>query len=321
MSNIPNIDSEMARALRESEARVVGLEPCTEGIHPMSAVRERYLFGRRYWNHDAPELHEVVNECVITPERNIPVRLYRPNDNPRLPVLIYAHGGGFVVGNLDSHDKICRLLALGSEAAVLAVDYALAPEYKFPRPLVEVQAVIDALPGFSDRFNLDIDRLALGGDSAGASISLGVALALRDEAPKTFACLKALLLFYGNFGLGTNCESARLFGTPEYGLDLDKMAFYRASYVANEADHDNPRLNQLAADLTGMPRMLILAAGLDPLLDNADALAKRCEVFSVPHEVQVYPGVLHGFLHLTRTVAKARAAIGDGARTLRDAFG
>lgn len=315
--SLPNIDAEMANALAEMQARVQGLAPITEGVDPMAKVRERYLFGRRYWNHDAPELAEVTNHVIATPERQIPIRIYRPSVETPLPVLVFSHGGGFVVGNLDSHDKICRLLALSSGVAVLAVDYALAPEYKFPRPLVEVRAVLDALPRLAKDHGLDPTRIALGGDSAGASISLGVALELKDEAPQLFQTLRTLILYYGNYGLGIESDSARKFGAPEYGLDLEKMKFYRASYVENAADHDDPRLNQLQANLAGLPPTFVAAAGLDPLLDNAPALVEKLRAASVVHELKIYDGVLHGFLHLTRTVSKARQALEDGAKALR----
>ncbi|MCH9671669.1 MAG: alpha/beta hydrolase fold domain-containing protein [Gammaproteobacteria bacterium] len=320
MSDIPNIDPEMAAAMAQMQELVRGLPVLTEGVDPMPKVRERYLFGRRYWNHDAPELAEVVNETVVTAERVVPIRIYRPSDESSLPVLVFSHGGGFVVGNLDSHDKICRLLALHSGAAVIAVDYALAPEFKFPRPLEEVRAVLDALPGLAASYRLDAGRVALGGDSAGASISLGVALELRDANPAQFQSLRSLLLYYGNFGLGVDSESARKFGTPEYGLDVNKMKFYRASYVAEPAHHDDPRLNQLRANLQGLPPTFLAAAGLDPLLDNVPALAEKLAAVGVSHQVKIYDGVLHGFLHLTRSVAKARQALAEGGDALRTAF-
>ena len=177
---------------------------------PIDAVREQYLAGRAFWNEVGPDLPTVRDYQVAAPAGPVMVRLYRPSpDGQSLPVLLYCHGGGFIYGNLDSHDNICRQIAERSGWAVLAIDYHLAPEYKFPIPLEDVHAVIDWLDGQAPALGLNLDRVAMGGDSAGASITVGVALELRDQRPDY---LQKMILIYGNHGLGPECQSVKLYG-------------------------------------------------------------------------------------------------------------
>ena len=150
----------------------------------------------------------------------------------------------------------------------------------------------------------------MGGDSAGASITMGTALSLKAAGRAN--ALKFMLLFYGNYGLGYDCESSRKYNDEIFGLSDTRRKFYRSSYVANEADHDDPRLNHLSADLAGLPPAFLGAAEMDPLCDNTPALSERLTAAGVENSFTIYPGVLHGFLHLTRTVERARNALNDG---------
>lgn len=312
--SIPGIDLEMAAAmLKARELTPEGrLDVATA---PIEAVRAQYLAGRAYWNEDGPILPRVRDHLVDGPHGPVPVRFYCPRRGATLPLLLYFHGGGFVYGSIASHDKICRWLADGSGAAVISVDYRLAPEFKFPTPLDEAVAVLDWAIANAGELRIDPERVGLGGDSAGASISLGTALTLR-EAGRPDA-IKFLLLFYGSYGLGYDTESSRKFGSEFFGLPEARRRFYRSCYVADEADHADPRLNQLSADLSGLPPAFIGAAEMDPLCDNSPALSKALRAAGVATELRIYPGVLHGFLHMTRMVTLARVALDDAADAIR----
>jgi acetyl esterase len=220
-----------------------------------------------------------------------------------------------VYGSIVSHDKICRWLADGSGAAVASVDYRLAPEHKFPTPLDEAVAVLDWVIANAGELGVDSGRIGMGGDSAGASITLGTALTLKATGRSDV--LKFLLLFYGNYGLGYDSLSSRRYNDDIFGLPEARRRFYRSCYVAGEADHDDPRLKPLSADLSGLPPAFIGAAEMDPLCDNSPALSEALRAAGVATELRVYPGVLHGFLHMTRMVTLAREALDDAADALR----
>ena len=139
--NLPGIDIEMAGAMLKSRERQPEGAPDVT-VTPIADVRAQYLAERAYWNEDGPALPRITDQSVKGPHGPIPIRLYYPRGNPNLPLLIYLHGGGFIKGSIESHDKICRWIASRSGAAVASVDYRLAPEHKFPTPLEEAVATI-----------------------------------------------------------------------------------------------------------------------------------------------------------------------------------
>ncbi len=288
-------------------------------VETIGEMREHYLRGRKYWNEDVPAMASVGNFQVAAPAGPIGVRLYRPEATGTLPLLLYCHGGGFVYGNLDSHDNVCRQLASRSGWAVLAIDYHLAPEHKFPTPLDDVQAVIDWLEaGAAAEQDLDLGMVAVGGDSAGASIMLGVAMDCRQRRP---GFLKQLILIYGNYGLGDDCDSMRLYGGGEFGLGPDLRKFFRGSYLGRAEDWQDPRIAALSADLSGLPPVLLLAAEMDPLHDNSPAMKEKLDAAGVPAESVTIDGVLHGFMHYTRCCERSVAAHDKAAAVLRAAAG
>ena len=277
-------------------------------------ARRRYREERATWNADAPELPRIEATTAPGPRREIPLRLYYPEAESALPLLIYLHGGGWMLGDLDTHDKIMRLLALESGAAVAGIDYALAPEHKFPSQIEECLAASLWLEQNGADLDIDSTRMAIGGDSAGANLSLAVALSLRDQRHDT---LKAMLLYYGAFGLKDSL-SRRLFGSEEDGLSEQELVHYRDCLLRGPEDLDDPRFNLLAADLSRLPPAFVAAAEFDPLLDDSKALVALMEAQGSYAEFKLYTGVLHGFLHYSRVLTKAREAVAEGARFLRE---
>jgi acetyl esterase len=284
-------------------------------VETVGKMRSHYLKSRKFWNEEVPDMAMVEDFSVRAPAGDIQVRLYKPSTKADLPLLLFCHGGGFVYGNLDSHDNFCRQLASRSGWAVLAIDYHLAPEHKFPTPLADVRATIDWLDGKAYELGLDLSVVAAGGDSAGAAIMIGTAMDLRQSHPDF---LKQLVLIYGNYGLGDDCNSMRLYGGREFGLGSELRAFFRGSYIARQEDRDDPRVAVFQSDLAGLPSVALLAAEMDPLHDNSPALAKKLEVVGVPVVCHSYPGVLHGFMHYTRFCEVSVAAHKDAAAALRN---
>ncbi|QEX23915.1 acetyl esterase [Hypericibacter adhaerens] len=304
------LDPEMKAALVESQ-RLYGSQVLD--WRDLATMREAYERERRFWNREGPALAEVKDFAIPGPYGSIPLRLLRPARDKLLPALVFLHGGGYVLGNLDTHDRIMRLLAAKSGAAVLGIDYRLAPEHKFPTQLDEIAATLDWLTKEGRGVGVDAVRLALGGDSAGAHLSLGTAVGLQGKPP----AIKALLLYYGSYGLADSM-SMRLCANDLDGVKPSDLAFYRDSYVRGPRDHEDRRLDCLAADLAGLPPAYILALEFDTLRDDSLTLAELLGRAGVPCRLTRHDGVLHGYLHYNRMIPKAMQAIEEGAAALRD---
>lgn len=299
-------------AVAKSREQNAALKP--QATDALSLAREGYNHERAYWNSFPVALPSVQDLSIDTPAGTVRLRMYKPQTGALLPVLMYLHGGGYILGNLDSHDRICRLLALHSGWAVLAVDYALAPEKQFPVQPDQVFAVLQHVAAHGAALGVDSLRIAIGGDSAGAHLSLTATLDARlAGAP----AVSGQLLFYGAFGL-KDSASRRLYGWADLdGLDEKDAASYRDHYVANPADRDHPRVNLLQSDMAGLPPTFIGAVAYDPLRDDSLVLAEFMQERGVVHRLVVYEGVLHGFMHYSAIEPKAMQAIGDGAAFLR----
>jgi len=316
----PRLDPQMAAAVAESR-RLFGELAARRGGPPaaddVAGQREAYAHERAFWNAIKPDLAAVEAVTLPGPGGSIPCRLYRPGAARPLPALLYFHGGGWVLGNLDTHDRIMRLLAQKSGAIVLGVEYRLAPENKLPAPYDDAVASLRHAMAEGASLGIDPGRLAVGGDSAGANLALAALLLL---TPAERRPVRAQLLYYGAFGL-LDSASARAFGNDLDGLTRADMDRYRAHLVRGPADLADIRLDCLSGDLRLLPPAFIAAGDLDPLLDDSRALAQLLEAAGVAHELVIYEGVLHGFLHYSRMVDKAMQAIDAGAAALRRAFG
>ena len=299
-------------AVEKSRALVADLKPQATDV--LSLARESYNHERAYWNSFEVALPSVQNLSIDTPSGTVALRLYKPQTGAPLPVLVYLHGGGYILGNLDTHDRICRLLAVDSGWAVLAVDYALAPGRQFPVQPDQVFAALRYVATHGDTLGVDSRRIAIGGDSAGAHLSLTATLDAR-LAGGPAVC--GQLLFYGAFGL-KDSASRRLYGWADLdGLDEKDATRYRDHYVADPADRDHPRVNLLKSDMAGLPPTFIGAVAYDPLRDDSLVLAEFMQERGVAHRLVVYEGVLHGFLHYSAVEPKALQAIADGAAFLK----
>ncbi len=306
------LDAESRQALAKSQQLAdEGLGAIPDDI---AGMREVYARERAWWNEGGPRPGRIDDFEIDAGGHSIALRLYRPEDAGPHPVLVFLHGGGWVVGSLDTHDRIARHLCVKSNWAVLSVDYRLSPECKFPGAWHDCVAAIEVLPSLASRFDLDPARIAVAGDSAGANLALGMLVRLRDRGQDSVAGL----LYYGAFGL-RDSPAYRLYGGPLDGLSEDDMHFYRDAYLAGPGDESDPRYDLLRADLRGLPPLFVLAAKLDPVADDSFALAKALEAIRRPCRLAVYDGVLHGFLHYGRLCTKARQALDEGALFLKQA--
>ncbi len=312
MTASPSLDPQMQAAIdRMAEAGRVFGKP-----QSLAEARRIGLEQRRWFNDDPPALARVEERKIPSPGREIPVRLYVPHDvgAAPMPALVYFHGGGWFSCSNDTHDRIMRLLAIAAGAAVIGVDYCLAPEHRFPRAVSEAQAALAYVAEADTGWGLDPDRLAFGGCSAGANIALGAMLALPSA---TAARYRSGALFYGAYSPELDSESCRLYGADGGWLSVKEMAWCWKTYLAREADRADPRAAPLrAADdaMAKLPPLYLCAAGMDALRDDTLTLAGRLSGLGVPHRLSVRERLGHSFLGFARMVDEARATLDDAGR-------
>jgi acetyl esterase/lipase len=247
----------------------------------------------------------------------IPARFYVPAGLPAgipAPLLVYCHGGGFVIGDLDTHDGVCRFLAAMAGVAVLSIDYRLAPEHPFPA------AVEDAWAGFAwaaantAALGIDPARIAVGGDSAGGNLAAVVSLLARVGGGATPAMQ---LLIYPPTDSTADLPSRRLFAKG-FLLTKDDMDIFERCYLPPGSDPGDPRVSiLLAPDLTGLPPAYVATAGFDPLRDEGEAYALRMREAGVRVALRRHPGLVHSFANQTAICRTSRAAMLEVAGALR----
>jgi acetyl esterase len=284
----------------------------------LEQARQHFIAGQRVWGHAPSNLAETVALTVPGATSDLRARLYRPVAAERLPIVLYVHGGGWTFGDIDTHDGIMRHLAEASGSAVLGFDYRLAPEHPFPAPMDDCLAVLHHIEHGGLSSAIDAGRIALAGDSAGANIALG-ALITRREKKQTLP--RTAVLFYGCFAPIFDTASHRSCGDGRFILGTEMMRWYWNNYLGTcPGASAPPACAPLNADLRNLPPLYLNAAGLDPLLDDTTLLSARLAAAGVRHTVDVWPGVVHGFLRFTRDLPAAREAIGLAGRHLAAAL-
>lgn len=269
--------------------------------------RIAYEESRKFFNEGGPKMKRTIHAHVETESGKIPFTAHYPVDQEKNRLIIFIHGGGFVVGSPGTHDGIMRRLAEETGSVVMGIDYSLAPEVKFPMQILECVSMIEHVRQNEGLYGIDRDNITLAGDSAGAYLSLATAVYLRDKE-KDIPYLKSLLLYYGSFGLADSM-SMRLYGGEYDGLSFEALNLYSQLFT-REQDRNNPYRNLFNSDLThGIPPCYILSCTLDPLADDSRLLyeiMKEHRMDACYHEVD---GVLHGFLHYSRMMDESMEAI------------
>ena len=294
--------------------------PPLNSLPPLQG-REVFRRGRMATQPDLPQVDRIREYEAKGPHGPIPVRFYRgagTADAGDLPVHVYYHGGGWVLGDLDSHDWVCRKIANAAQCAVLSVDYRMAPEHVFPVAYDDSYAALVWTVDNAKMLKIDPTRVSVGGDSAGGNLAAAVAIGARDNAgPK----LRAQILVYPVVDCTMSGDYYGRF-TKELILTDEVMQWFIDLYVPAKAQRSDWRASPLLAkSLKGLPPTLVLTAGFDPLCAEGEAYAKRLAADGVKVTEKSYPGQMHGFLSNGKLLPKANDAIVDITAALKSAWG
>lgn len=263
------------------------------------------------------EVAAVTDHRVPVAGGEITVRVYKPAGLGPHPVLVFYHGGGWVIGDLYTHDGICRSIVNAAGCAVAAVDYRLAPEFKYPVPVEDSYAGLLWVVANATRLGLDPARIAVGGDSAGGNLAAVMTLLARDRrGPRLL--LQVLVYPVTNYDFDTTSYRENATG---FVLTTEDMRWFWRHYLAREEQGREPLASPLLAkSLADLPPALVITAGCDPLRDEGEAYAARLRDSGVAVTLTQYPGMFHGFLRMTRILDQSRVLLDEIAGALKKAL-
>ena len=262
--------------------------------------------------------HKMVrDDTLYIPTRDgvtLRAKLWAEHAKTQLPVLLYFHGGGFTVGSPETHEALCKHLAHLAHCTVVSLDYRLAPEHTFPTAHNDAFDALQWLVQNATSLGLDADRIAIGGDSAGGTLTASTAIAARDAG----IGLKLQLMFYP----GCSPEYLPSADTFEKGFLLEKASieYFYGHYIPHLDDRMNPRFSPMLADVSGVAPAWLGLAECDPIVDEGIAYADHLRLAGVPVDLEIYKGVVHSFIQMGRVIPEALTAHLDAARALRHAF-
>lgn len=307
-------------AARVCEMIIAANRPPMETLTP-SEAREAYLASRRLLQPDPEDVAEIVELEATGPAGPIPLRLYRGQGAAKKqlqPALVFFHGGGWVIGDLDSHDQACRAFANATRCIVVAVHYRLAPEHKFPAAVEDAIAATRWVADNGTGLGIDASRLAVGGDSAGGNLAAVVSLDARDRGgpPLVFQ-----VLIYPGTDMALDRPSHRRHAD-QLPLRHTTMQWFVSHYLGDAKDQADWRASPLRApSFEGLPPALVVTAAFDPLCDEGEAYAKALQDAKVPVTLDCFRGQIHGFLTMGRVASDSNRLIRMTAAALQSAFG
>ncbi|HEY2333442.1 MAG TPA: alpha/beta hydrolase [Solirubrobacterales bacterium] len=309
----PDIQMLLALAKWQGETTLV------EG-RTVEQAREENREGARVVTGPPRPMARVESLAIPGPGGEMPARLYVALGTPRppQPLLVYYHGGGWVIGDLDTHDGLCRFLAEHSGCRVLSVDYRLAPEHPFPAPVEDTVAAFAWAHEQAAQLGADPDRIAVGGDSAGGNLATALCLQLRDSGGPMPAMQ---LLLYPVTDVVGGQQSRDTFAEG-FLLTRDDMEWFESHYIPAGVDEGEPRASMMRAeDISGLPPAYLATAGFDPLRDEGEVYAARMREAGARVVLQRHPSLIHGFANLTPICPSAHTAMLEVAGALRMGLG
>ena len=266
---------------------------------------------------DYPEVAAVEDRGIPVGGRAVPVRVYRPDSPARAGAVVFLHGGGWVFGDLRSHDGLCRSITRRSGITTVAVDYRRAPEHPFPAAVEDAAGVIRYLAARGGEIGVAARPLGVAGDSSGGNLAAAVSLVLRDDGDSPLA-FQALLYPATDPAMGTASYAEN---ADDPFLSKDEMAWYWSQYGGGEAPDDSRAALAAAADLRGLPPSYLLVAGLDPLRDEGLAFADALRRSGVRVRCREYPDMPHGFLLFAGRLSRAQQGLAEVADEIADGLG
>jgi acetyl esterase len=295
-----------------------------KGVPPVNTLtpvqaRESYRSRRTFTQPEAPEVHRVEDKLVTYNGVKVPVRVYHPHTaqtQKSLPALVYLHGGGWTIGDLDTHDVLCRSLCIQAEVVVVSVDYRMGPEHKFPAAYDDSVAAFNWTVANASALGVDAKRIAIGGDSAGGNLSAAACVGLRDQKGLSVQPAFQLLIYPATI-MWQDTPSYHANGQG-YMLTKDSIAYYTDNYLRSRDDAKDWRASpQWANSHADLPPAFVMTAGFDPLRDEglmyADALSKA----GVPCQYICFERQIHGFITMGRVMQEANTAVTLCAQVLK----
>lgn len=283
---------------------------------PLAEARAGFATGFAMFNAGAPEMASITDQQIPTPGGEMGVKTFVPKGQGPFPLLVYIHGGGFVIGNPDSHLRLCAELAEGAKVLVVSLDYRLAPEFPAPAALEDCIAGIRWAVENAPALGGNAAKFAIGGDSAGGNLTAASCQRLRDTGGPGPAFQ---LLMYGAFDFDMSKPSIAKNGEG-FVLDRASMDWFVDQYTPDPALRNDPCVSPGLGDVTGMPPALLQVGTLDPLLDDSFRYANKLALAGVPIDLKVYPDMPHGFMQMSAVLDTAKRGVADACAALRVAL-
>jgi len=264
-----------------------------------------------------PEVTSVENRSIAGPDGQVPIRIYKPAGSGPFPAIVWAHGGGMVIGTLETCDYICRKLCVNVGCVVVSVDYRLAPEHTFPAAPHDFYEATKWVADNAGELGVDVGRISVGGESAGANLAAAVALMARDRSGPSLVHQTLI-----NPMLDTNFDTASYLENAEgYFLTRKTMMWYWEQYLGKPDGTNEPYAAPLLApDVSGLPPALLIVGEFDPLRDETEAYAARLRAAGVATTCTRYDGGVHNFFNMPATVNKATQAVAQMSEVLKSVF-
>lgn len=297
------------------------LETDFDSIYSLGVDKMREWYAKS-WDDlkgDGEEVGSVVNRVIKTSVRETPIRVYYPKSEGIHPVFIWIHGGGFVIGSIEVYDSICRKITNNVNCTVISIDYGLSPEYKFPKPGEECYEVVKWIYENAKDLNIDSDKIAIGGDSVGGTLTAVITQLLRDkgEFPVTYQVIVNAMMDL----LGQTNPQSRIDNAKGYRLTTKGIEWFVHQYLNDSSEAKDPLASPLlATNFKDLPAALIVTCEYDPLRDEGEQYAKNLSEAGVEVCLKRYDGIIHGFFNMQRMLEEARDALDLICTKLGEAF-
>lgn len=294
------------------------LNPRSPNEQSIEEIRERLNKESTKLSKQPIPFSNIKNITIDVNSEKVPVRIYTPEDEEMLPIIIYSHGGSWIAGNLDTHDNVCRKLSQNTKAIVISVDYRLAPENPFPAGLNDVYNVLQWTHNNAKSINGDENHIAVAGDSAGGNLSAAVCLMVKDNNGPHITCQ---VLIYPSTNINElNTQSWSDFSN-DFNISKEEMDKYISLYVPQKEDRKNPYVSPLLADeFNQLPDTLVITAEIDPLRDEGESYGNKLQKAGIQTEVIKFNGVTHGFITMDKITDKADEALNQISSYIKNEF-